>query len=154
MVRRRGSGCTLHIRMCHHLMSHGSASYCYCYCYYCFYCYCYNGVDANDVCMSILNSRDKLALSKLSNIKEDAALRAAFRKDSSPSQRRFSMNIVLDHISCISREGYNFRLTLEVELLCFNVFSYKMSNNYKQRARMSFTEQNIIRHSFSGTLTF
>ena len=86
MVGRRGSGCTLHIRMCHHLMSHESASFWYWYCY----CYC-SGVDANDVCMSILNSRDKLALS---NIKEDAALRAAFRKDMSPYQRRFSMKIV------------------------------------------------------------
>ena len=56
------------------------ASYCRCYCWY---CYCYSGVDANDVCMSILNSRDKLALSY---IKEDAALTAAFRKDVSPSQ--------------------------------------------------------------------
>ena len=149
MVRRRGSGCILHIRMCHHLMSHGSASYCYCYCYcYCYYCYSYSGVDANDVCMSILNSRDKLALS---NIK-DAALTAGFRMD----------NVIMMiqhepcsyHISCISREGYNFRLTSEVELLRFNVFSYKMSNNYKQSARMSFTEQNIIRNSFSGTLTF
>ena len=144
MVGRRGSGCTLHIRMCHHLMSHESASFWYWYCY----CYC-SGVDANDVCMSILNSRDKLALS---NIKEDAALTAGFRMD----------NVIMMiqqepcsyHISCISREGYNFRLTSEVELLCFNVFSYMMSNNYRQITRMSFTEQNIIRNSFSGTLTF
>ena len=117
MVGRRGSGCTLHIRMCHHLMSHESASFWYWYCY----CYC-SGVDANDVCMSILNSRDKLALS---NIKEDAALTAGFRKDMSPSQRRFSMNIVLDHISCISREGYK-RLMIQLRSGYINIEDLKL----------------------------
>ena len=120
MVGRRGSGCTLHIRMCHHLMSHESASFWYWYCY----CYC-SGVDANDVCMSILNNRDKLALSKLSNIKEDAALREAFRKDNVTISETFQHEHCSRYISCISRDGYK-RLMILLRLGYINIEDLKL----------------------------